>query len=867
MAGISEPIEFRARRSAGSAALGRLLDLARDRSDAGAARRFAALAFVARVVNAGLGFGTQVLLARWMGDREYGIYAYLWVWLLVAGGVGSLGLPVAALKLVPDYTARRDWAGLRGFLAVARGVALVPATLAALLAGGAFAAFASGEAASYLPATLVVLVVLPLYVLTDIQTGIARAYDFADLGLAADYLLRPILLLAFAALVHVTGWGGTASTIMTATLAAMAATTVIQGVLLHARLHARVPAGPRRLDYGRWTDLSWPLLTVTAFTLLLGSTDILVLKLFVGPEEIALYFAATKIIAIASFVSYGVANTSAHRFAAHIAGGDTSAMAALAAETVRWTFWPTLAVACGLAVVGIPLLSLFGPQFAAGYPVVLILGLGLVAGATVGPADRALAMADHGRLTASIYAVSFGANLVLAIALTPLFGLTGAAASTALAMAGRAVLLRRAARNRLGLDMFVFARAALRADVSAESTADRLETQVLPPSAVNGLAAEWRDLAERALEPNVFYGFEIANAGVQHLPEGRDASILAVWRNVSGTRRLVGVLPVVTPRGRYFNPFRIRRAAAFYGTLSTPLMDPDRPGETLRAMLRALNQHGVSGLLLPFLHLGGPVALALDELSMRSGKPWVSLDTHRRAFLRSNLRGADYTRATLEPRRRKEADRQRRRLAEQGTLAFSIATEPVEVARDLEAFLQLETAGWKGKSGTDLIHAAGAAAFVREAASTLSATRSFRVGTLTLDGRVIAAGYVGVSQRRAFYLRTTYDESLARFSPGFLLTLDLTAHLLDDLEIEDADSIAVADHPMIDRVWTERFPVGSVLVATRSGGGRSFRAALAAERVREGAIARLKNVSLKVSEFRKGRAKQSTKKRDAEDAV
>jgi O-antigen/teichoic acid export membrane protein len=303
-----------------------------------------------------------------MGEREYGIYAYLWVWLLVAGGIGSVGLPVAALKLVPEYRTRGETAALRGFLRFSRTLGLLPSVALALAAAGLTVGLVSGEGAVYVPAALVALVILPLYVLTDVQTGIARAFDYMDLGLAADYLFRPVLLLAATGALAIAGQPGTALIVMLATLAGMAVTALVQGLVLQKRLRAAIVRGPTRTDLNRWVAVSWPLLTVSGFTLLLGSTDIIILKLFVGPEDIAVYFAATKIVAVASFVAYGVANTSAHRFAAHAASGDRGATARLAAETVSWTFWPTLAVAAGLAAFAGPLLSLFGSSFASGAP-------------------------------------------------------------------------------------------------------------------------------------------------------------------------------------------------------------------------------------------------------------------------------------------------------------------------------------------------------------------------------------------------------------------------------------------------------------------------------------------------------------------
>lgn len=807
----------------------RLVGALSDRGESGAARRLASGAFLMRVVNAGIGFATQIFLARWMGEAEYGVYAYVWVWLLFAGGVGSIGLPVAALKFVPDYTAKGDLPGLRGFLQMARWRGLLPSIVASALAGIALAALPGATVSVYIPVALIALVILPIYVLTDVQTGIARAYDDADLGLAADYLVRPLLLLAFAGALFGTGQPGTAAAIMGATLAAVALTALLQGVVLSGRLARRVPAGPARNDRSRWAALAVPLLAVSTFTLLLGSTDILLLKLFVGPEEIARYYAATKIVAIASFVSYGVAATSSHRFAAAAAAGDREALARVAVEAARWSFWPTLVIALALALLAQPLLWLFGPGFGSAAPIVGLLGLGLVAAAAVGPADRALAMTDGAAACASIYAVAFMLNVLFCLVLVPLLGPAGAAAGTGLALAAKSAMLWAVARRRLGLDTFVLTAGLVeRRASSRDGSADALSVEIATPAEAAREEGPWRSLASRSLEPNAFYAHAFATAGLAHLPEGEGARVLLAWRGLGQDRRLVGLLPVCRARGRVLNPFAVRRACEFLVTLSTPLVDPDRPAETLDAMLAALKAGGVHALALPYLAEGQPVAAALADACRTGGRVIHPLGGHRRAMLRSPMGGAEYVRATLETRRRKEADRQRRRLADTGALGFAMAHEPDEVGAALDAFLALERAGWKGQAGTDMGSAPGALSFIRDSAIGLSRDGAFRVATLTLDGRPIASGLVAVAGRRAFYLKTTYDEDLARFSPGLLLTLDLTAALLDDPAIDDADSIAVADHPMIDRVWTERFDVASVMVST----GRPaalFRLAVAAE--------------------------------------
>ncbi|KAB1074055.1 GNAT family N-acetyltransferase [Methylobacterium planeticum] len=355
-----------------------------------------------------------------------------------------------------------------------------------------------------------------------------------------------------------------------------------------------------------------------------------------------------------------------------------------------------------------------------------------------------------------------------------------------------------------------------------------LTAEILEVEAAAEHAARWRDLAARALEPNPFFAPDLAIPGLRHLPEGRRGSVVMVWRGEE-RRDLVGVLPIVGIGARYLAPLPARQAAAFYGTISTPLLGAEAPDATLAAMLASLGQRGIHALHLPYLHEGGQVDAVLAKLEADAGVRRVRIDGFRRAFLQSALPGSDYMRATLETRRRKEADRQRRRLADIGSLTFRVARGPLEIAAAVELFLDLEALGWKGREGTDLKTAPGSAAFLRDAAAGLAAHDAIRIAILSLDERPIAAGLVLTAQNRAYYTKTCYAEDLGRFSPGFLLTLDLTAHLLDDPALASADSIAIADHPMIDRLWVERFPVMSILVET----GPAFGLVAGAERLRE----------------------------------
>ena len=57
-----------------------------------------------------------------MGGTEYGIYVFVWTWVLVLGAMSHLGLNLASIRLAPVYRETADFDHLRGLI---RGVRLV----------------------------------------------------------------------------------------------------------------------------------------------------------------------------------------------------------------------------------------------------------------------------------------------------------------------------------------------------------------------------------------------------------------------------------------------------------------------------------------------------------------------------------------------------------------------------------------------------------------------------------------------------------------------------------------------------------------------------------------------------------------------
>src|ERR1700736_6123015 len=104
--------------------------------EASLTKRLAGTIFIIRVISAALAYLSQILLARWMGGSDYGVYVYVWTWVLLLGSMMDFGISASAQKIIPEYRAAGEHALLRGFLSGSRWMTFVVAAVVSLLLAG-----------------------------------------------------------------------------------------------------------------------------------------------------------------------------------------------------------------------------------------------------------------------------------------------------------------------------------------------------------------------------------------------------------------------------------------------------------------------------------------------------------------------------------------------------------------------------------------------------------------------------------------------------------------------------------------------------------------------------------------------------------
>ncbi|MRG55194.1 oligosaccharide flippase family protein [Phyllobacterium sp. SYP-B3895] len=421
------------------------------------AQRVSLIAFSVRIFSAMIALISQVIFARWMGQFEYGIFVLVWVTVVILGNLSCLGFQTTVIRFVPEYLERGQLNHLRGILFTSKTFAVGLTTLVALIGAAGVYIFRDRLESYYVAPFIAGFICLPMIALGDTLDGTARSRSWALVALTPTYIVRPILTLIVMSIGHVTGFAPTAMTAIISAIIATYATSLFQFLVVRHRFKSVVQPGPRTIEFGHWFAVSLPIFLVEGFFFLLTNADVLMVGRFLDPEKVATYFATMKLLALVHFVYFSVKAGAAQRYSELMQSHNQAELGQFARDTARWTFWPSLAMAMLLLIAGKPLLYLFGAQFTDGYPLLFIMVIGVVARASVGPAESLLNMAGRQNICATVYAVTLVVNICLSMLLIPIYGLAGAACATAFSMVFEAATLSLTVYYRLGITMFVFA--------------------------------------------------------------------------------------------------------------------------------------------------------------------------------------------------------------------------------------------------------------------------------------------------------------------------------------------------------------------------------------------------------------------------
>jgi CelD/BcsL family acetyltransferase involved in cellulose biosynthesis len=240
----------------------------------------------------------------------------------------------------------------------------------------------------------------------------------------------------------------------------------------------------------------------------------------------------------------------------------------------------------------------------------------------------------------------------------------------------------------------------------------------------------------------------------------------------------------------------------------------------------------VASLKRPLILREIPEQSKAHQLLRDHGNQIEILNGWQRACLKTEGSFATWMETNFDHKRRKELKRLRARLSEKGEVEFQSLAADAHPETFISDFLRLEASGWKAQKGTALAQSKPLERALRQGLAALHKSGSLRFWRIVKAGQPIAALFAIVENGQATLGKIAYDESFAKYSPGVLLILEATEHFFQSPDITFADSNAVPDHPMINRIWRDRMTVVDLMIAPPNMSSARFELSVCAEKYR-----------------------------------
>jgi len=411
---------------------------------AGAARS-GVLNLVGAGASAGLGFALTVAATRLFPDDVAGVFFVAMSAFLIASTVAGVGAGVGAVYLLSRRRATGQVAGLRAVFQVAVPPALVASVVVAASTWVATphlaAVMVPDSPASAVGALRVVAVFIPPAVLFTLYVSALRGLGRTRPFVLLERLARPGMQLV--AVVGVGLLAAAGAGIVTAVWALpyviLSVTAMVWARSLRRRREraagVTAPEPATRADWWEFWRFTGPRAVTSVAKMALQRLDVILIGALMGPAPVAHYVAASRFLVVGQMVNQSLGYAVQHRFAELFAVGDLPAARRLYQTTTGWLIaaaWPLFLLCIVLAE---PVLHLFGDTYPDAAPVMQVLSAVMLLAVACGMVSMVLEMAGRSVATLVQTLVALGANVGLNVLLIPHWGLLGAAAAWAAAIA------------------------------------------------------------------------------------------------------------------------------------------------------------------------------------------------------------------------------------------------------------------------------------------------------------------------------------------------------------------------------------------------------------------------------------------------
>jgi O-antigen/teichoic acid export membrane protein len=389
--------------------------------------------FTCRIIGAGLTFLAQILLARTIGATELGYYALAFSWCLLLGSISSLGFIPASMRFVGKSLAENNPGYARAFIRYASLTTMVSSLSIAAVSILAVLFMLPSESSLAAP-LLTALIVMPLLAGLHLSGSFANSLSNFTLGFLPTSIIRPLLFCLLILLA--TSLDIELNAQLAMILGAIAILVVAPPVFFRTRsfLDSRLGSQTPPEHDPAWLRTALSLLITALFTGYFPEFVIIVCGPLLPSGELAVLHVCLRFAMLVSFGLVAIDTFTGPELARQYAMNDLAGLQATTTRATRLRFWASVIAVSIFGLFGDQLLKIFGSDFTVGYSTLMILTLGQLVQAGVGPVVRLMGISQHQDRCLPVFIIAMGLTVILCLLLVPRFGTIGAAVSVSAVM-------------------------------------------------------------------------------------------------------------------------------------------------------------------------------------------------------------------------------------------------------------------------------------------------------------------------------------------------------------------------------------------------------------------------------------------------
>lgn len=397
-------------------------------------------------------YGTNILLARWLGAEDLGDWSVAQALALLLANLAGLGTLQTLPRFLPLYLDDKHHGRLRGFMQDSIAAVLLASLVIAILGYGLFLVFWPSRLNH--PVGLVWLA-MPLIALGQFAGNTLLSAHRPLSSIIFTLLLWPALTLGLAAAFEFFEDDHLQDTEMLwAWVGGLLLMLPLMLLLTRKALPLDLFSSPAIRDRKQWIQAGAPLLVSGFIYMLLNQCALYVLE-HIGAENAVGVFAVVNQTAL--FITLPMAAAYpviVPHFPKLLADDDRPGLQRLLRNTMVGVGAAVTLITAGLLLFGETILAWFGPDFSQGYDALVAIALGNALIAILTPVWPLLAAAGHGKILVPATLAGLLTNAVICYALIPSLGSLAAAIGQSVGILGIYLYLIFVMKRKMGFSVW-----------------------------------------------------------------------------------------------------------------------------------------------------------------------------------------------------------------------------------------------------------------------------------------------------------------------------------------------------------------------------------------------------------------------------